>query len=88
MSAAQLSAVWDALPDEANHVPPAIVLVVPQDMKAACNAQHIGNSSKTKVDDNPSKWPQYVMGLGEAMLWGINNVGWPMIEGEKRVISQ
>jgi hypothetical protein len=76
--AGQLLAVWNAFPDEVKQVPPAIVLVVPINIKAQYITQRIDpvNSPLNHGYDDPSNWPQFVLGLGDSMLWGVQSSVW------------
>jgi hypothetical protein len=69
LSATQLRAVWDVLPNEVRKAPPAIVLVVPLILKSKYKVQRIDGADQTA--DGPNHWPQFVIGLGDERLWGV-----------------
>jgi hypothetical protein len=73
LKAGQLRAVWKALPNEVRLVPPAIIFVVPASLKSSYKVQRIEPHGPPGEDD-PSLWPQFVLGLGDAMLWGVTFV--------------
>ena len=70
MGCGGLAAVWNCLPNEVKRVPPAIVLVLPDDRAPAYKVQTITDVDCTKRNDEcPSIWPQYKLAMTEAVLW-------------------
>jgi hypothetical protein len=61
--------VWDVLPNEIKQVPPAIVFVVPMGLCAAYRVQVIDIAGLDVSKCNPARWPQFVLGLDDKILW-------------------
>jgi hypothetical protein len=68
VNASGLMSIWKELPAELNQTDPAIVIVIPEEQKLLFAKQPV---IPTENEDPCGRWPQYVLGINDAKLWGL-----------------
>ncbi|KAF8545093.1 hypothetical protein BDD12DRAFT_800727 [Trichophaea hybrida] len=63
-----LMSIWKELPAELNQTDPAIVFVIPEEQKLLFTRQPV---IPAENEDPCGRWPQYVLGINDAKLWGL-----------------
>ncbi|KAI5813435.1 hypothetical protein BZA77DRAFT_119709 [Pyronema omphalodes] len=69
VNASGLMSIWKELPAELNQLDPAVVFVIPEEQKTLFPRQPIIPSSEN--EDPCGRWPQYILGINDAKLWGL-----------------
>lgn len=69
VKAGGLMSIWKELPAELNQTDPAIVFVLPEEKKMSFSRQPV---TPVENEDPFKKWPQYLLGVNDAKLWGLD----------------